>query len=109
MCERYPAYSRDSWALRDSDTASLGWGLRLCFRTKLPGDFDGPHATLGTARAYSTCFYHDDIEKGNLLPGDFQVEFDGAKVIDVHSHHLRSCCKQLFGLTGHTADQEMSC
>lgn len=48
-------------------------------------------------------------KKGNLLPGDFQVQFDGAKVIDVNSHHLRSGCKQLFGLAGHTADQEVSC
>lgn len=49
------------------------------------------------------------VKQRNLLPSDFQVQFDGAKVIDVNSQHLRPGCKQLFGLTGHTADQEVGC
>lgn len=53
--------------------------------------------------------FHDKLEQRNLLPGDFQVQFDGTKVIDVNSHHLGSGCKQLFGLTGHAANQDMSC
>lgn len=87
----------------------MGWGLRVSVHAKLLGDSDGPRATPGIARACDTYFHCDDIKEGNLLPGDFQVEFDGAKVIDVHSYHLRSGCKKLFGLTGHAAHQEVSC
>lgn len=52
---------------------------------------------------------YDEPENRNLLPGDFQVQLDGTEVIDVNSHHLGSGCKQLFGLTGHTAYQDVSC
>ena len=48
------------------------------------------------------------IEDGKIAKIGENLKSDGAKVIDVHSHHLRSGCKQLFGLTGHAADQEVS-
>lgn len=53
--------------------------------------------------------FHVELGKRNLLPRDFQVQFDGAKVIDVNSHHLGAGCKQLFGLAGHAAYQDVSC
>lgn len=43
-----------------------------------------------------------------LQPDDLQVQFDGAQVIDVHSHHLRHGSEQVLSLTDHTAHQHMS-
>lgn len=43
-----------------------------------------------------------------LLPRDLQVEFDGAQVVDVHSHHLRHGGKQVLGLADHAAHQHVS-
>lgn len=67
------------------------------------------HVPLNNSTSMQHRFQRNEIEKRNLLPGDFQVQFDGAKVINVNSHHLRSGCKQLFGLTGHAANQEVGC
>ena len=38
----------------DSDSRGQGWGARICFSNKLPGDADaaGPQATFRVARLY---------------------------------------------------------
>ena len=40
-------------------------------------------------------------------PGDLQVEFDGAQVVDVHGHHLGHGGEQLLGLADHRAHQDV--
>lgn len=44
---------------------------------------------------------------GYLLPGDLQVEFDGAQVVDVDGHHLWHGSEEVLGLTDHTTDQHV--
>lgn len=67
------------------------------------------HTPALNSFSHQHLLFYGELEKRNLLPSDFQVQFDCTKVIDVNSQHLGSGCKQLFGLTRHTAHQDVSC
>lgn len=84
-------------SLNDSDSAVQGWPLLHADTVVL--------VLAQNNISHQPLPFQDELEKKkrNLLPGDFQVQFDGTKVIDVDSHHLGSGCKQLFGLAGHAA------
>lgn len=41
------------------------------------------------------------------LPGHLQAEFEGAQVIDIHSHHLGQSCEEVLGLAGHVAHHDV--
>ena len=83
-----------------------GWGPSAASGTS-PPDAEGPCTTCDQHQPVMLVFMGGNHKKGYLLPGDFQVQFDGAEVIDVNGHHLRFGCKQLFGLAGHAAHQEV--
>lgn len=41
------------------------------------------------------------------LPGHLQAEFEGAQVVDIHSHYLGQSRKEVLGLAGHVAHHNM--
>lgn len=41
-----------------------------------------------------------------VLPGHFQLQFDGSQLCDVHQHHLRPCHKEVCACTRYHANQQ---
>ena len=41
-----------------------------------------------------------------ILPGDFQLQFDGSQLSDVHQHQLRLCHEEVRARTRHHANQQ---
>lgn len=41
-----------------------------------------------------------------VLPGHFQLQFDGSQLCDVHQHHLRPCHKEVCACTRYRANQQ---
>lgn len=41
-----------------------------------------------------------------VLPGHFQLQFDGSQLRDVHQHHLRPCHKEVCACTRYHANQQ---
>lgn len=65
-----------------------------------PGRASSCHAMPGIPSS-ATC-YQQCLPRYSL-PGHLQAEFEGAQVIDIHSHDLGQSRKEVLGLAGHIA------
>lgn len=47
--------------------------------------------------------YADSRGRQNLLPGDFEAQFNGPEVINIHGDGLGQCSKKVLRLAGNTS------